>query len=153
MAGVSARRAAGAPLGQLLNIAARVMREETIAVLLPLGLEPRELGILASIARQPGVVQSALGREHLMDRTTISTMLQRFTREGWVRRAPAKTDARELAVTLTPSGRVLLRRARAASDAVERRVTARMATADVRTLGAALEAMLAALRDQGTCGT
>ncbi len=144
---MSTRRTAGAPLGQLLNVSARVIREETIAALTPLGLEPRELGILASIARQPGTVQSDLGREHLMDRTTISTMLQRFTRAGWVRRAPAQTDARELAVTLTPSGRALLRRARAASDAVERRVTAKMSAADVRRLRAALEAMLVALRD------
>ena len=143
---MSEHRAAGAPLGQLLNVAARVIREETIAALSPLGLEPRELGVLASIARHPGTVQSAIGREHLMDRTSISAMLQRFERDGWVRRAPAPTDARELALTLTPTGRALLRRARAASDAVERRVLAGMAPDEVRALRAALEAMLEALR-------
>ncbi len=136
----------GPPLGQLLNIAARVIREETVAALAPLGIEPRELGLLVSISRGAGTAQSALGREHLMDRTTISALLQRLEHEGWVRRAPSASDARELAVSMTPAGRALTRRARAASDAVERRVTAGMSAAQLRTLRATLDGMLDTVR-------
>lgn len=82
----------------------------------------RQFTVLAAVAENPGLSQTALGRAAGVDRSTMGDMMLRMERNGWITRAPASTDARMRSVRLSPAGATVLaaatHHARAADAAI-----------------------------------
>ena len=75
------------------------------------GLTPRQLAVLIAISELEGTNQAALVERTGVDRSTLSEMIGRLERKGFLRRRRTKADARAYAVQLTPGGRHVLRKA------------------------------------------
>ena len=102
------------------------------ALLKPLGLQHREFRLLAFLGRNPGVCVGRLAEVSVLERTTLSKMLDRLEAQGLVQRGASEADRRRAPLALTPAGCELLQAAtplveglfhayRAHMDAVEHR--------------------------------
>jgi DNA-binding MarR family transcriptional regulator len=82
----------------------------------------RQFAVLAAIAGDPGLSQSALVRVTGIDRSTLADMMGRMEERGLVIRTASATDARALSIQLSPEGGAVLKamdkHARAADAAV-----------------------------------
>lgn len=82
----------------------------------------RQFAVLAAIAGEPGLSQSALVRVTGIDRSTLADMMIRMEDRAWVTRTASASDARALSIRLTKAGEEVLRdmdrHARAADAAV-----------------------------------
>lgn len=104
--------------GFLLNKAARMLRENVVEVLKPVGLLPPELGLLRVIQEEGAPVQSILADRCGLDRTTVTELLDGLEKRELVTREMSTTDRRYKAIRLTPLGRkILVRGLRAATRA------------------------------------
>jgi DNA-binding MarR family transcriptional regulator len=103
---------ASAP-GFLLSWAGRRMATEFAHDLEPLGIQPREFGVLNLIDAHPGITQHELGAGALVDPSSMVALLDELEQRGWAERRPHPSDRRKRAVHLTPAGKRLLNRARA----------------------------------------
>lgn len=81
------------------------------ALLAPLGIHHREFRLLALLghAEQPTVGE--LAELAVLERPTVSKMLDRLEAEGWVRRGRSAQDGRHAKLALTAAGRAKLRTA------------------------------------------
>ncbi|WP_240675481.1 MarR family winged helix-turn-helix transcriptional regulator [Cellulomonas endophytica] len=70
-----------------------------------------EYDVLFSLARAPGrtLRMRALHEDGLLTQPSVSRLVDRLERRGWVRRGPVPGDARGTAVTLTDTGAELQR--------------------------------------------
>jgi MarR family transcriptional regulator, temperature-dependent positive regulator of motility len=64
---------------------------------------------LATLAERPGIDQSALGLATAIDRSTMTTLLDRLSSRGWVNREPDPLNRRRHIVHITEEGHALLR--------------------------------------------
>ncbi|MFF0162439.1 MarR family winged helix-turn-helix transcriptional regulator [Streptomyces sp. NPDC005263] len=64
---------------------------------------------LATLAERPGIDQSALGLATAIDRSTMTTLLDRLSSRGWVKREPDPLNRRRHIVHITEEGHALLR--------------------------------------------
>lgn len=64
---------------------------------------------LATLAERPGIDQSALGLATAIDRSTMTTLLDRLSSRGWVNREPDPLNRRRHVVHITEEGHALLR--------------------------------------------
>lgn len=74
------------------------------------GVTPVQYSIMTAIDRQPGLDQARLGEQVAIDRATIADVLARLESRRLVSRRRSRTDARVKLVSLTVSGRHLLKR-------------------------------------------
>ena len=84
------------------------------------GLTLRQFTLLAAVADSEGASQAGLVDATGIDRSTLADMALRMEQDGYIKRVPAKHDARAKAVTLMAKGRRALEKARpmvAAADA------------------------------------
>lgn len=102
---------ASAP-GFLLSWAGRRIAAEFAHALEPLGIQPRDFGVLNLIDAHPGITQHELGAGALVDPSSMVAVLDELERRGLAERRPHPTDRRKRAVHLTTAGRRLLNRAR-----------------------------------------
>jgi len=72
-----------------------------------LGLAPGQELLLLQLWDRDGCSQTDLVGRLGLDPSTVTKMLQRLERDGWVRRAPSDGDGRVTLVTLTDKGRRL----------------------------------------------
>ncbi len=72
-----------------------------------LGLAPGQELLLLQLWDRDRCSQADLVERLGLDASTVTKMLQRLERDGWVRRAPSPSDRRVVIVTLTPAGRGL----------------------------------------------
>ena len=107
---------AGRP-GALLTIATRRGQELARRRLAPLGLSVQLCGVLNLLAVGP-ISQHDLGGQLGIDRTTMVELIDDLEQKGAVERRKNPTDRRSYALSLTPKGRVLQRRAAKAFDDV-----------------------------------
>lgn len=104
--------------GFLLNKAGRVIRDNVVNALKPVGLLPPELGILKVVQEEGSPVQSTIAERCSLDRTTVTELLDGLEQRGLVVRQPSRNDRRCKAIHLTPLGRqILVRGSRAATRA------------------------------------
>ena len=89
----------GFQLHRARNVAATVLHDMIAPEVLP-GHFP----ILYLIARNPGQTQSAIANAVGLDRSSLVPILNRFEKQGWVKRKQASGDRRAHALTLTPAG-------------------------------------------------
>jgi MarR family transcriptional regulator, temperature-dependent positive regulator of motility len=117
----SERYVLGASASHLLHRAEQIA-SECFAELSRNELTLRQFAVLAAIAGEPGLNQSALVRVTGIDRSTLADMMSRMEERGLVIRTASATDARALSIQLSPDGSAVLRamdkHARAADAAV-----------------------------------
>jgi len=78
------------------------------AGLAPLGIEPRDFGLLRALAHAEGESQRSIGRALNIPPGRMVALLDGLERRGLVRRRPHPTDRRAHALHLTPAGHRLL---------------------------------------------
>lgn len=76
------------------------------------GLRTSQFAMLSALDRLGPSPIAALADAMVMDRTTLTRNIAPLERDGLVRTAPAEDDRRRRMVSLTPSGRETLARAR-----------------------------------------
>jgi MarR family transcriptional regulator, temperature-dependent positive regulator of motility len=87
-----------------------------------LDVTPRQLAVLRAIETSSDPSQTTLVNATGIDRSTLADIMQRMLKKGLVARKRTKEDARAYAVSLTASGRSLLRKATPAADKVDGRL-------------------------------
>jgi DNA-binding MarR family transcriptional regulator len=100
------------PVNLALLRLARIHRGILGSLLRPLGLFPGQELMLLQPWDKRGFTQSELVDQLGLDASTVTKMLQRLERDGWVARVPSSIDARAMVVTLTAEGRKLQRKVR-----------------------------------------
>lgn len=102
----------------LTNVTARLGQNGTG------GLTPGQFGVIAIIAANPGLKQIALGSALGVDRSTIVAALDRLEQRGLIERRAVPHDRRAHALTLTPEGHRLYRKALTLIERHEARIAA-----------------------------
>ncbi len=106
-----------------------------------LDLTPGQFGVLARIAANPGLTQSALGRAIGLERSTVVSVIDRLERRKLVVRGEAQGDRRANALVLSEDGQQLLRDATRRVRVHERRIARNLAPSEVKSLVALLRKM------------
>jgi DNA-binding MarR family transcriptional regulator len=92
-------------------------------LLAPLGLEPRQFGMLTRLAANEGKSQQAIGELMGLNPTRMVFLVDELEQQGLVERRRNPDDRRSYALYLTGQGREKLREARQASAAHEHEIT------------------------------
>jgi len=136
------KRRTGLNAGALLGLLGYQLRraQQTVfrdyAARVP-GLSPGRVGLLIFIDANPGVTQSRLAEAAERDRSTMVGVLDHLQARGLVERRRG-ADRRTNGLWLTRAGRALLARALRAIERHERRIAARLSSAERRRLLALL---------------
>lgn len=102
-------------------------------------LTPGQFGVLARIAANPGLTQSALGRAVGIERSTVVSVIDRLEKRGLVVRGEAEGDRRANALALSAEGQKLLREATRRVRLHERRIARGLSPAEAKALFALLQ--------------
>lgn len=78
------------------------------ALLAPLGLHHREFRLMAILANSQGLTVGELAEQAVLERPTVSKMIDRLAAEGWVRRVEHPIDRRRTPLALTAEGQARL---------------------------------------------
>src|SRR5262249_14653669 len=78
------------------------------ALIEPLGLTGVQCGLLMRLELENGLVQAELGRRMAIEPATLTGIVQRLEREGWVRRCGDADNRRLSRVWLTDKARATL---------------------------------------------
>jgi DNA-binding MarR family transcriptional regulator len=78
-----------------------------------LALTPAQYGVLTIVGEHPGIDQSSLARALAFDKVTVLRVLKGLEGRGLCQRQSEPSDRRQMAVTLTATGRRLLKKAQA----------------------------------------
>lgn len=121
-----------------------MMRMEALNVsaLAPLGIDPRELGVMFLIGDHRPTSQEQSAQRLGVDRTTMVALIDTLERKGLVTRHPDADDRRRNVVELTDAGREVLRHATKASDEAESAFLSPLTAAAADNLRAALQRAL-----------
>jgi DNA-binding MarR family transcriptional regulator len=106
-------------LSFLLNKLAQLAGRRMAEALAPLGMQPRESGILAAIAQFGAMSQQRIGEILLIDRTTMVMSVDRLEELGLVERVRQPSDRRVFLVELTDKGRAAVPQAQRLLEAFE----------------------------------
>ncbi|MBM3571107.1 MAG: MarR family transcriptional regulator [Alphaproteobacteria bacterium] len=99
-----------------------------------LDITPGQFGVLALIAANHGLSQSALGKALGLDRSTMVGVIDRLERRGLVVRAAARGDRRSYALELSAAGDMLRRRVADRVRRHERRIARWLSANERRSL-------------------
>lgn len=127
--------------GALLTIAARTGQELARKRLRPLGLSVQLCGVLNLLGEGP-VSQQELGEQLGIDRTTMVELIDELEAKGAVVRRRNQSDRRSYALGLTPSGRLLQKRAARAFDAASDEFFGPLKASERSALGAMLRRVI-----------
>jgi DNA-binding MarR family transcriptional regulator len=111
-----------------------------IRTLATLKVKPAQYSLLLVIEANPGASQSTIAQTLGIERARLARMLHALEDRGWVARLPI--DGRTNALQLTPSGRLALKRVKAAALRHEAKLAVRLGAKGRRDL-------LGLLRDFG----
>lgn len=75
-----------------------------------------EVRVLYELAHRDSTTATELGRELAIDAGYLSRILRRFEKQGWITKAPAARDARQLLLAITSEGRKAFAPLNAASE-------------------------------------
>ncbi len=110
--------------GYALRRASAAMMAEFNQRLVPLGFRFTEASVLMAIADNPGITQSDIGRALDIQRANMAPLVGRLEDRGLVARA--RVDGRSHGLTLTSAGVQAINGVRAAVDAHETSLMARV---------------------------
>ena len=85
-------------LGKTVRKVAKAYRDEIVAFKLTHG----QFFLLVAIMEEEGLLPSELAQKTCQDRATITGVLDRLVKDGWIERRPDETDRRTLRIYLTP---------------------------------------------------
>jgi DNA-binding MarR family transcriptional regulator len=102
----------------------RMNRTMMGSLLRPLGLFPGQELLLMQLWERDGRSQTDLVTSLGLDPSTVTKMLQRMEKSGWIVRTKDTTDRRVVIISLTKSGRQLRRRVEKAWKVLEAETTA-----------------------------
>jgi len=74
-------------------------------LLTPYSITPQQFALLAFLWQRDGLSQTELSEKTEIDRTTLSGLIDRLEKQGWVARKPHPEDRRAYLVHLTVAGR------------------------------------------------
>jgi DNA-binding MarR family transcriptional regulator len=106
--------------------------------LAPLGLEPRQFGMLTRLAANEGTSQQAIGELIGLNPTRMVFLVDELEKQGLVERRRNPDDRRSYALYLTDQGRAKLSEARRVSIGHDREIGASLTGAQRRELAALL---------------
>jgi MarR family transcriptional regulator, organic hydroperoxide resistance regulator len=109
-----------------LHRAAHATLHVLAARLAGLELSASEINALANLAGQPPVAVGALAAATATRPTTLTSVLDRLTRRGYMMREVDPADRRSFLVSLTPAGRAAARTAAAAVRDLEQQALSRV---------------------------
>ncbi len=117
------------PLHLLHRVSQRA--SDRFAELVPVpDLTPRQFAVLAAVAHNEGLSQTALVAATGIDRSTLADIVRRMLRKGLLTRQRTKSDARAYAIQLTAEGRATLTRAMPAASSADNDVLAPLGLQD-----------------------
>lgn len=85
-------------LGKTVRRVSRSYRDEIAAYQLTHG----QFFVIVAIMEEEGLLPSELAEKTSQDRATITGLLDRLAKEGWIERRPDEKDRRSLKIYLTP---------------------------------------------------
>ena len=100
------------------------------AGLAPLGIEPRDFGLLRAISQAEGESQRSIGQSLNIPPSRMVTLIDDLESRRLVRRRPHPSDRRAHALYLTPAGKRLLDQAVVVASGVESALCAGLAPAE-----------------------
>lgn len=103
--------------GFLIRKAAAGVFESFAARLAPHGLHPMHFGMLTIIAAEAPISQQALSERTGIDPSSMVARMDALEERGLVARVRSSTDRRTYEIRLTPRGKRLLEKVRAAAEA------------------------------------
>ncbi|MEO1686973.1 MAG: MarR family transcriptional regulator [Pseudomonadota bacterium] len=116
----------GVSLAHLIAAANRRLEDELAAQLRPRGLSIEQFRVLESLARDGEATMGALAGAVLVERPTLTKIVDRMSAAGLVRRAPDAVDRRRVHLRLTEAGARMVDDVLAAAEAQERRIAQRL---------------------------
>jgi DNA-binding MarR family transcriptional regulator len=131
-------------LGFLLRLAQQRAFEAFHGAMGPLGLTPGRMGVLLLVEANPDIRQAALAEALRVKPSNLTVLLASLEAEGLVRRTEDAGNRRANRLRLTPSGRLLLKRAKAAEAEVEAKLAEGMPPEEQAALLSALRRMAGA---------
>jgi len=75
-----------------------------------LGLTPAQFDVLATLGNTPGMTFRDLGSKTLLTKGSLTGIVDRMERKGWVKRVTSTDDRRSVFVRLTPKGQQLFKK-------------------------------------------
>lgn len=99
-------------LGFNLHRVDLLMRRELMRALADYGMTPEQWQIMAALWEEPGPLnQNRVAAITLKDKHSVSRIIARLERNGWIEKRSDASDARAVSLHLTPKGRALQREA------------------------------------------
>lgn len=95
-------------VGFLLNRNAILIRDKVTTALKPLGLSPREVGLMRILESEGPLSQQDLGKRHNVDRSTTVQLVDALEARELVIRCSNPDDRRSYLLYLTPRGKKTL---------------------------------------------
>jgi DNA-binding MarR family transcriptional regulator len=130
-------------VGFVLRLAQVAVFKDLLAALKPFDLRVTDLSVLLVIEATPGLQQRAIGDMLRIQRPNLVIILDQLQARGLVRRDPVPGDRRSYALSITPEGAALLRDAKAAHAAHDRKVLEALGDLDKERMLAVLERIAA----------
>ena len=123
-------------IGYLLNKTTRLLRLRLAEALADTGLTPQQAAVLLAIGRSIDgrLTPRSIAESVDTDQATTSGLLERLTRDGWLRSEPHPDDGRSRLMGLTEKAEQALPTVLAAADQVSREATASLSADEVREL-------------------
>ncbi|MFB0516594.1 MAG: MarR family winged helix-turn-helix transcriptional regulator [Candidatus Neomarinimicrobiota bacterium] len=125
-----------------LRVAFRIIRDHSRWVERQCGVSATQLWTLREVAYQPGIRISNLSRALSIHLSTASNLLDKLEEKGLIRRNRGSSDQREVRVTLTDAGRLLLDQAPGPKQGLFREALSRMPNSALEELDRGLVALL-----------
>lgn len=109
-------------LGFNIDRVAILLRRELIRILSAYDLTPEQWQILLTLwhSSQP-LTQVEIGNMILRDKPSISKMIQKLVKKGWIRKVKGRVDGRQTLIELTPMGDSF-------KDEIPSKITSQMST-------------------------
>jgi DNA-binding MarR family transcriptional regulator len=114
------------------------LREHGTALMRGLGIEPRDFGVLTTIADLEPCSQQQVAREMAVSGPAVVGAVHALDREGLIVRERKPEDRREHVLRLTPEGRTVLERAREITAAIDEELAGRLGADGLEELKALL---------------
>lgn len=125
-----------ASLGLLVKRAQQALRVALDAALADAGLTTAQYATMAAVSEEPGLSNADLARRVFVTPQTVHGVVRGLEAVGWIERA--RDGGRAVEIRLTDAGREALSQGHHAAADVERRMTARLSSAEVKATKAAL---------------
>lgn len=125
---------AAADLGYQTNRLARLLRAAVAKEVAPLGLTARQTAVILQLAEAGAISMGDLAERIGVDKPTLTGIVERLSRDGWLRTEVNEADRRKRLVTLTLPAAARVRELGAASSRASRAAVSALTPAEARQL-------------------